>query len=200
MELINFSRNSVSTKEELRELIGEPHELVIKKSVSILDDQCKRFISMSPLLFLSTSDAEGKCDVSPRGDQAGSVIILNKHQLVIPDRPGNKRQDSNLNILSNPHVGLIFIIPGLEEVLRINGRAMLIKDKEILNKMALKGNIPLLGIGVDVEECFVHCSRPLKESNIWKPETWQTPETLPSASEIFHAHLKINGVELKKES
>lgn len=198
MDLINFSSEAITSEEELREIIGTPHELVIKKTVSIIDEHCKRYISMSPLLFLSTSNADGKCDVSPRGDLPSQIQVLNEHQLVIPDRPGNKRLDSIINILSNPHVGLIFIIPGLDEVLRINGRATIIKDKDILSEMTLNGKPPLLGIGVDVEECFTHCPRALKKSGIWNPETWKNREDLPSTLEMFHAHLKINGVEVKE--
>ncbi|WP_088103024.1 MSMEG_1061 family FMN-dependent PPOX-type flavoprotein [Halalkalibacter urbisdiaboli] len=197
MEKINFSRSAIQSEEELREIIGKPHELVVKKSISFLDEHCQKFISMSPLFFLATANGEGKCDVSPRGDLPGAISILNKHQLVIPDRPGNRRLDSILNILSNPNTGLVFIIPGLEEVLRINGRAAIIKDKEILNKMSLKGKTPLLGIGIDVEECFIHCPRAIKESNIWNSKTWQKSGALPSILEIFNEHLKINGVELK---
>ena len=146
----------------------------------------------------STSNADGKCDVSPRGDLPSEIKILNNYQLVIPNRPGNKRVDSLVNILSNPHIGLVFLIPGLDEVLRINGKATIIKNKEILDTMSINGKPPLLGIGVDVEECFIHCSRALKKSRIWNPNTWQNKETLPSSLEIFHAHLKINGVEVKK--
>ncbi|WP_322090990.1 MSMEG_1061 family FMN-dependent PPOX-type flavoprotein [Cytobacillus massiliigabonensis] len=153
---------------------------------------------MSPLFFLSTANANGTCDVAPRGDLPSKILILNNHQLVLPDRPGNKRVDSFENILSNPHVGLVFLIPGLDEVLRINGKATIIKNKEILEKMSLNGKPPLLGIAVDVEECFIHCSRALKKSGIWSQNTWQNQETLPSSLEIFHAHLKINGVDIKK--
>ncbi|RXJ00638.1 pyridoxamine 5'-phosphate oxidase family protein [Anaerobacillus alkaliphilus] len=198
MEKINFSRNAITTEEELREIIGEPHELVVKKSISFLDEHCKKLISMSPLLFLSTANAEGNCDVSPRGDLPGTINILNKNQLVIPDRPGNKRLDSILNIISNPNVGLVFLIPGLEEVLRINGRATVFNDKEVLEKMSLKGKAPLLGIGIDVEECFIHCPRALKESNIWKPTSWQDIGNVPSIMKIFTDHLKLNGVEVKE--
>ncbi len=198
MEKVNFSRSAITSEEQLREIIGMPHELVVKKSISILDEHCKKLIEMSPLLFLSTANAEGKCDVSPRGDLPGTISILNQHQLVIPDRPGNKRLDSILNIISNPNVGLVFLVPGLEEVLRINGRATVIKDKEILDKMSLKGKAPLLGIGIDVEECFIHCPRAIKESNIWKPTTWQDPTDFPSILKVFHDHLKINGIDVKK--
>lgn len=109
MEKINFSQSAVLSEEEVREIIGQPHELVIKKSISFLDEHCKRLISMSPLFFLSTANAEGKCDVSPRGDLPGTVSIINKHQIIIPDRPGNRRLDSILNIITNPNVGLVFL-------------------------------------------------------------------------------------------
>jgi len=198
MDKLNFSSEAVTSEKELRELVGVPHEFVLKKSVSIIDENCKKFISMSPLFFLSTSSSDGKCDVSPRGDLPCEIKILNNYQLVIPDRPGNKRVDSLVNILSNPHVGLVFLIPGLEEVLRINGKATIIKNREILDKMKIAGKPPQLGIGVDVEECFIHCSRALKKSRIWNSDTWQNKEALPSSLEIFHAHLKINGVEIKK--
>ena len=153
---------------------------------------------MSPLFFLSTSDDDGKCDVSPRGDLPNEIKILNHSQLVIPDRPGNKRVDSLRNILSNPHVGLVFVIPGLDEVLRINGKATIIKDRKILDKISETRKPPLLGIGVEVEECFIHCSRALKKSGIWNSNTWKSQEELPSSLEIFHAHLKVNGIEVKK--
>ncbi|WP_078551665.1 MSMEG_1061 family FMN-dependent PPOX-type flavoprotein [Bacillus alkalicellulosilyticus] len=195
MSVINFSEDAITSEEELRELIGFPHEHVVKKSVSIIDDNCKRFISMSPLIFLATSSTEGTCDVSPRGDNPSSIKILNEHQLVIPDRPGNRRLDSIMNIVSNPHVGLIFLIPGLDEVLRVNGRATIIKNGDILKEMSLRGKPPLLGIGVDVEECFIHCPRALKEAKVWDSSTWLPKSELPSMKDIFLNHLKINGVK-----
>ncbi|UOQ48780.1 pyridoxamine 5'-phosphate oxidase family protein [Gracilibacillus caseinilyticus] len=179
-------------------IVGTPHEHVIKKNTSLIDEHCKRFIEMSPLFFLSSSNAEGECDVSPKGDFPSGVQVLNNKQLVIPDRPGNKRVDSIINILSNPHVGLLFLIPGLGEVLRINGRATIIKNPEILSSMSLKGKPPLLGIGVDVEECFIHCPRALYQSKVWNSDSWPDKADLPSSLEIFHAALRHNGVELKK--
>ena len=196
MDVINFSREAVTSEDELREIAGVPHEAVIKKCISIIDDHCKNFIAMSPLLFLSTANAEGRCDVSPRGDLPSSITILNQQQLVIPDRPGNRRLDSIMNILANPQVGLLFLIPGLDEVLRINGKATIIKNQEILNKMSLNGRPPSLGIGVDVEECFIHCPRAFKKAKVWEPESWQNNEDLPSIAELFHAHLRLNGMEI----
>jgi len=198
MDIVNFANGAVTSEDELREIIGAPHKLVANKSISLLDNHCKNFISMSSLLFLSTSDADGNCDVSPRGDIPGSIKVLNDYQLVIPDRPGNRRVDSTLNILSNPHIGIIFIIPGLEEVLRINGRASIIQNKDILSTMSLKGKPPLLGIGVDVEECFIHCPRALKASSVWNPEMWSTKEEVPSVMEIFRDHLQINGMKIEE--
>lgn len=196
--MVDFSNESVTSIDELRDLIGVPHEHVIKKEISILDEHCQKFISMSPLFFLSTSSADGTCDVTPRGDMPSKVLILNQHQFVIPERPGNKRVDSLQNILSNPYVGIVFLIPGLEEVLRVNGKATIVKDKALLEQMSLNGRPPLLGIGVDVESCYIHCSRALKKAKIWNYSTWESQEALPSGADIFLAHLTINGVDLKK--
>lgn len=193
---VNFVEEALRSEEEIRELVGVPHEHIVKKAIPIIDEHCRLFISKSPLLFLSTSNAEGKCDVSPRGDEPGSVKVLNENQLVIAERPGNRRADSITNILSNPHVGLVFLIPGLEEVLRINGRAYMIKNKEILSTMGVKGKEPVIGIGVEVEECFIHCPRALKASNIWNPEQWESIEDIPPLKQIFLDHLKINGIEI----
>jgi PPOX class probable FMN-dependent enzyme len=198
MDNLNIFEHSISSESELRKFIGTPHEAVVKKSIARMDEHCRNFISMSPLLFLSTCNEEGKCDVSPRGDHPGFVYIVDDYHLIIPDRPGNRRVDSMLNILSNPHVGLVFLIPGMEEVLRINGRACVIRTADISEKLQLSGEPPLLGIGVEVEECFIHCSRALKKSNVWKVDEWPPKQNLPSATQMFHAHLKLNGMTLEE--
>ncbi|RFB15269.1 pyridoxamine 5'-phosphate oxidase family protein [Bacillus sp. HNG] len=190
-------KNSVETEEELRTIIGFPSELVENKGITYIDHHCKEFISKSPFVVLSTSDKFGFCDVSPRGDQPGSVLVLNEKQLIIPERPGNKRIDSLRNILSNPKIGLLFLIPGLGETLRMNGNATIINDEELLEKMAVKDKRPLLGIGVEVEECFIHCAKAFKRSGLWNPNTWADKATLPSASKILfeHANLPNSTVE-----
>ncbi|MDR4887792.1 pyridoxamine 5'-phosphate oxidase family protein [Fredinandcohnia sp. QZ13] len=194
-------KNSVETEEELRTIIGFPSELVENKGITYIDHHCKEFISKSPFVVLSTSDKFGFCDVSPRGDQPGSVLVLNEKQLIIPERPGNKRIDSLRNILSNPKIGLLFLIPGLGETLRMNGNATIIKDEELLEKMAVKDKPPLLGIGVEVEECFIHCAKAFKRSGLWNPNTWTDKATLPSASKILfeHANLPNSTVESIQE-
>ena len=154
----------------------------------MVSDHCVDFISKSPFLFISSSDKLGKCDVSPRGDAPGFVYILNESCLIIPERPGNKRADTLLNIASNPHVGLMFMIPGLEEVLRINGKACVTTDQDLLIQMQANGKVPLYGIGIEVEECFLHCAKAMKHSQLWDLKTWADKELLPKASQILAAH------------
>ncbi|MCR2806933.1 MSMEG_1061 family FMN-dependent PPOX-type flavoprotein [Paenibacillus soyae] len=197
MDRIDFRQHAVHSLEEIREKVGTPHEAVVKKSISMIDEQARSYIAMSPMMFLATSNREGQCDVSPRGDGPGFAYVANEKQLIIPDRPGNRRVDSLQNILSNPHVGLLFLIPGMEEVLRVNGRAAVIKDHPVLEKLALKDKAPALGIVVEVEECFIHCPRALKSSGIWDQGSWPSKEERPSSMDIFHAHLRINGYPLE---
>lgn len=188
-------REKVETEDELRSMIGFPSEVVQRKSISHLDHHCSDFISRSPFLVISTSDNFGCCDASPRGDVSGFVLVLDEKRLIIPERPGNKRMDSMRNILVNSRVGLLFFIPGLEETLRVNGRASLIKDDELLEQMAFKGRKPLLGIGVEVEECFIHCAKAFKRSRLWEPESWTDKDTLPSAAKILSDHIQLPGID-----
>ncbi|MBU9722775.1 MULTISPECIES: pyridoxamine 5'-phosphate oxidase family protein [Bacillaceae] len=186
----NF-KNTIETEDELRALIGTPSELVQNKVITHLDHNCVDFISKSPFLVISTSDARGYGDVSPRGDQPGFVQVLNENQLVIPERPGNKRADTLRNILENPRVGLLFFIPGLGETLRVNGRATLVTDEDVLAQMAVKGKNPWLGISVEVEECFIHCAKAFKRSGLWDVDTWAEKTSLPSAAKIIFEHAKL---------
>ncbi|MDN3015245.1 pyridoxamine 5'-phosphate oxidase family protein [Paenibacillus sp. BSR1-1] len=189
-------KDVISTFEELRSLIGTPSERAEKKVIHFIDKHCQNFISLSPFLVMSTADKKGNCDVSPRGDQPGFVMVLNEKQLLIPERPGNKRVDSMKNIIENPHVGLQFLIPGLGETLRINGKACLVKDDELLEKVAVNGKKPLLGIGVEAEECFIHCAKAILRSGLWKPETWKDKAHLPRAAKILAEHANIEGVSV----
>ncbi|WP_062514629.1 pyridoxamine 5'-phosphate oxidase family protein [Halobacillus sp. KGW1] len=184
-------KETIQTEEELRAIIGIPSDLVKNKVLTYLDHHCAAFISKSPFLVISTADEFGFCDVSPRGDEAGFVRVLNEKQLVIPERPGNKRVDSMRNILSNPSAGLLFFIPGMEETLRVNGKATLVTDDELLESMSHKGKKPLLGIGVEVEECFVHCAKAFLRSGLWKPDSWLDKSHLPSAAEMLFDHAKL---------
>lgn len=181
----------ISSESELRDLLGHPSQLVKNKIIDHLDQHCQDFISKSPMIFISTSDSKGKCDVSPRGDAPGFVFILDEHHIIIPERPGNRRMDSLKNILSNPYIGLIFIIPGLEETLRVNGKATLIKDETYLKKMEAKGSIPKIAIAVEVEESFIHCAKAFKRSELWQPNKWLDESILPQPAKILSAHAKL---------
>ncbi|PGA99710.1 pyridoxamine 5'-phosphate oxidase family protein [Bacillus toyonensis] len=184
-----------STEEELRQILGQPSERALKKVISSLDHHCVDFLSKSPFLVLSTANKLGECDASPRGDAPGFVYVLNKNKIIIPERPGNRRIDSILNIISNPHVGLIFLIPGLGETLRINGKAYITNDEEILKEMQANGRNPLLGIVVEIEECYIHCAKAFIRSKMWDPELWLNAKELPSAAKMLLEHAKVNTSE-----
>ncbi|MGG0718536.1 pyridoxamine 5'-phosphate oxidase family protein [Robertmurraya massiliosenegalensis] len=188
-------KDIITTEEGLRELIGFPSELVKKKVISELDHHCQDFISKSPFLTISTADENGFCDVSPRGDHRGFIYIENNQSLIIPERPGNKRLDTLRNILKNPQVGLLLFIPGLGETLRINGKASIIKNSDILAKLTARGKTPLIGIRVEVEECYIHCAKAFKRSGLWEPDTWFDKQAMPSAAQIIYDHAKMSSVE-----
>ncbi len=186
-------KHVVTTESELRELIGSPSERAIKKDVAVLDAHCRDFIARSPFLLLATASARGRCDVSPKGDAPGFVRVLDDRHLVIPDRPGNKRLDGMRNLLQNPHAGMIFLIPGREETLRVNGRASIIRDAEILESLTAHGKRPLVAIGLEVEECFFHCPKAFRRSELWNPERWLDRAALPSMARVLFAQIRPEG-------
>ncbi|WP_028548271.1 pyridoxamine 5'-phosphate oxidase family protein [Paenibacillus sp. UNC451MF] len=178
----------ITSEQELRDLLGYPGEVVARKVISTIDSHCQEYISRSPFVLVATADQDGHCDVSPRGDAPGFVLVLDGQRLVIPERPGNRRMDSLRNIVSNPNIGLIFLIPGLEETLRVNGRAYVTRDGELLERMQVNGKSPLLGIGVEVEECYMHCAKAFKRSMLWNPGTWLEKDQLPVPARILAKH------------
>ncbi|MFT9599918.1 pyridoxamine 5'-phosphate oxidase family protein [Mesobacillus sp.] len=177
--------------EEFRSSIGNPSLRAANKVISFIDDHCREFISKSPFLSMSTSNADGHCDVSPRGDAPGFVAVLDEKHLFIPERPGNRRMDSVHNIITNPNIGMLFLIPGLGETLRINGKAYICRDSELLEKTAVNGNTPLFGILVEVEECYAHCAKVFIRSKLWQPDSWLEKEFLPSVPNMLVAHTKL---------
>ena len=187
----------ITTKEEFEEFcsfIGKPSERATNKVISFIDQHCRDFIAKSPFLSIATANEEGECDVSPRGDTPGFVTVLDEQHLFIPERPGNRRMDSAHNIISNPHIGLLFYIPGLGETLRINGKAYICRDQELLEKNRVNGRAPHFGIGVEVKECYVHCAKAFIRSELWNPDSWLAKENLPSAPQMLVAHTKIPNV------
>jgi PPOX class probable FMN-dependent enzyme len=194
---MNPFEHVVTSEHELREIVGVPGARAVRKERAALDVHCREFIARSPLLLLATSGADGRCDVSPKGDAPGFVLVLDEHRLVIPDRPGNKRLDGMLNLISNPHVGLLFIVPGREETLRVNGRAYITRDPELLQRSAIQGKTPLLAIGVDVEQCFLHCAKAFLRSHVWAPDQWPPRDALPSLARVLFNQIKPEGVTVE---
>jgi hypothetical protein len=186
----------ITTLEQLREIIAEPNELAVRKQISVIDEHCRAFIERSPFLFLATSNARGDCDVSPKGDAPGFVQVLDETTIVIPDRPGNNRLDSLQNIIDNPHAAAIFIIPGAEWTLRVNGRATIIRDEDILERSAVGGKRPALGIAIEVEEAFLHCPKCMLRSKLWQTEGWAAKDEL-SFAQIVRDHVQLTDVPVE---
>ena len=176
--------HEVMTLAELYALNGEPVDAIVNKHTSYLTPLLEEFIRASPFFLVATADAAGNCDVSPKGDPPGSVKILDRRTIAIPDRAGNRRIDGHRNVLANPHIGLIFIIPNVDETLRINGRAFLTADPELLASMAMQGREPKLAIVVEIDEAYMHCARAFLRSGMWQPETWPDPDTVPTLRAI----------------
>lgn len=175
MSLDRF-RQRVTNADELADLIGLPSELVIKKQLAELDDHMRAFIAESPLLLLGTYGRDGQCDVSPRGDLPSVARVLDAKTLVVAERPGNRRADSLQNIIETGRVGMLFLIPGLGETLRVNGSACVIRDDEVLSLMAVQGKQPVVGIAIEVRECYLQCAKALIRSKLWdEPSPLKTP-------------------------
>ncbi|GAS97607.1 pyridoxamine 5'-phosphate oxidase-related FMN-binding protein [Mycolicibacterium canariasense] len=181
--MMDRMRTEVTTAEELRTIVGEPTAAVVNKVSDRLSDIHRDWIAHSPLCFVATTDAQGRVDVSPKGDPAGFVQVLDEHTIAIPERPGNKRVDGYLNVLQNPRVGTLFVIPGRGDTVRVNGRAEILSEAPYFESMAVKGKRPILALEITVEEVFFHCAKAFLRSDAWKPESWN-PEAIPSTAQL----------------
>lgn len=173
----------VTSEAELREIVGHPSERVRDKARSRLGDTHRAWLAGSPFCLIATAAADGSCDVSPKGDPPGFVKVLDDTTVVVPERKGNRRVDGFLNLLSNPWVGMLSVVPGRGDTLRINGRGRLVREAPFFDDLVVAGHRPLLALVVDVEEAFFHCSKAFLRSQLWDTETWR-PDTLPSRAEI----------------
>lgn len=182
----------------LREVYGEPSQRVLDKELNHLDKHCLKFLSLSPFCFVATSDGVN-VDVSPKGDQPGFAQTDGSAAVLLPDWPGNKRLDGYTNVLKNPHVGLIFMIPGLRETLRVNGPATIHDEPELLAKFEYKGRVPITVMRVEAKEVFLHCAKAFLRSGLWNTETWPDKADLPKAGEMFKDHLKLDGPAVADE-
>ncbi|HXM58691.1 MAG TPA: pyridoxamine 5'-phosphate oxidase family protein [Candidatus Dormibacteraeota bacterium] len=174
----------ITSAAELRELVGTPGERAVRKVRGTLHPHHRAWIAASPYFLLATCDGEGRCDVSPKGDPPGSVLALDDRTLAIPDRPGNRRLDSFLNVLSNPGVALLFLVPGRLDTLRVNGRARLVRDAPFFDDLVVQGHRPTLALLVEIEEVYFHCPKASMRSALWQPETWPDPASLPSTARL----------------
>jgi PPOX class probable FMN-dependent enzyme len=175
----------IGTEGELRDKFGEIHPLALAKTRPALDRHSRQFIAMSPFVVISTADANGKADLSPRGDPPGFVHVVDNSTILIPDRPGNNRLDTMANILANPQVGCLFFIPGFEDTLRLNGRARITDEEALLAHCTVNGKVPKVGILIKVEEVFMHCAKALRRSKLWGPDYRQDRSQMPSIARII---------------
>jgi uncharacterized protein len=173
----------VRSEAELRVLLGEPMSRAVTKERVRLHERDREWLAASPFCLVGTSGADGTCDVSPKGDPPGFTLVLDDSTIALPERPGNRRADGYRNILTNPHVGLLFLVPGRGETLRINGRARLVRDAPFLDQMIVKGHRPILAVVVEIEQIFFHCAKAFMRSSLWQPATWH-PDALPSHAQI----------------
>jgi PPOX class probable FMN-dependent enzyme len=180
------SWRTVNDAEELASILGAPSPVVSSKSSRTLGPLHLAWLANSPLCLMATSDASGACDVSPRGDPPGFALSLGPTTLALPERPGNRRADSLRNILSNPRIGLIFLVPGRPDTLRINGRAKVVRDAPFFERMRVRGHTPALAVVVEAEEVYFHCGKSLLRAGCWDPESWR-PEKVPSRALIAKA-------------
>ena len=181
------SARTITSEEDLREVIGSPTELVAAKVADRLNHLTRQFIERSPFVCVATASPDGGLDVSPRGDPAGFVQILDERTLLIPDRPGNRIADTLTNLLADPRIALLFLIPGIGDTFRVNGRASIVDDAELLAASAVDGKPPRLGVLVEVEEAFTQCSKALIRSDLWNPERHVDRDELPSGGEILRS-------------
>ncbi|WP_417519012.1 pyridoxamine 5'-phosphate oxidase family protein [Minwuia sp.] len=196
-----MTEHLITTEEGLRALYGEASGRAAAKAIGKLDKHCRHFISLSPFLILSSADADGRGDVSPKGDPAGFVHVIDDSTIAIPDRPGNNRIDTLINIVQNPDVACIFLIPGVRETLRVNGKAEISTDPELLAQMEVKGKLPISAIVIHVEQTFLHCAKSIIRSKIWDEEAQVDRKVLPSLSRMIADQLdqQINEAEAEKQ-
>ena len=182
----------VASDEELASLYGPPVKAVTNKIIDRLDRHCRDFIARAPFVLVATVDEDGNCDVSPKGGAPGFAHVLDEQRLAIPDAPGNKLVYSLRNVFRTGRAGLLFLIPGLEETLRVNGRACLTRDPDLLARLAGADKPPRVAIGVEVDEAFLHCAKAFKRSALWRPDDWPGIEGLASPAQIWRDHMALD--------
>jgi PPOX class probable FMN-dependent enzyme len=175
----------VTSEEQFRAVLGAPSERAARKEIAFLDRHCRAFIARSPFVLISSADADGRMDVSPKGDPPGFVQVLDDRTLAIPDRLGNRRADTFRNVLQRDGVGLLFLVPGKRETLRVSGRAVIVRDRVLRESMAVSGKLPDFALVVAVEQVMFHCAKCMIRSSLWNPAAWPDLAGLPSMAEAL---------------
>ncbi len=178
----------IQTVDQLRQVIPRETGIAGYKDIDHIDGVCRRYIELSPFVLIATSGADGLLDISPKGDPAGFVHVLDDKTLAIPDRPGNNRLDTFENIIANPRVALIFLIPGKGDTLRVSGTGKVVRDAALAKQLAHNGRAPSLILIVNVEEAFTHCTKCMVRSGLWKPDRWPDLADAPKLAEAVMAH------------
>jgi PPOX class probable FMN-dependent enzyme len=170
----------------LAAMYGEPKQTSLDKVSPVLTPLMIEFLQASPMYFMATASEHGVCDATPRGDPAGAIAVADERTIVLPDRRGNKRVDSIRNLVVNPSIGLVFLVPGIEDTLRVNGRVSLSRHQPLLDALAMQGKAPDMALIVDIDEAYMHCPRAFKRSKLWQPESWPEAGTVPNMAAILY--------------
>ena len=184
-------KDTITTTAQLRDVLGQPSAMVEAKVIPALDAHCREFIAKCPFLLIASADGAGKVDVSPNGDPAGFVQVLDEHTIAIPERLGNRLADTLLNILQRPQVGLLFVIPGRRETLRAGGTAKIVRDDWLLERMAVAGKKPALATVVTLDRVFFHCAKCVIRSSLWNPEGWPDIKGMATLAQAVKDHAKL---------
>lgn len=182
---------TIASVDELRQHYGQKSARAAAKEVAALDGHCRNLIAHSPFVLIGSSDGNGNADVTPKGDRPGFVAVLDDTTLAIPDRPGNNRLDTWENVLVNPAVGLLFLIPGMDETLRVNGVASITVDEELRQRFSVDGKVPASVLLVEVKTAYMHCAKAFMRSELWKPASWPDRSSLPTLGTILKDHCAL---------
>ncbi len=182
----------VTTAEEIAATLGEQFDSQVNKVIDHIDDHCRAWIERSPFVVVSSASATGALDVSPKGDPPGFVRVLDPKTLALPDRPGNHRADTFLNVLENPQVGLMFVVPKRREVVRVSGTALVVRDEPLLDSMAVNDKVPTLALLVHVQEAMFHCGKSMMRSHMWEPDLWGPVDGLPTYGRALVDHAELD--------
>jgi PPOX class probable FMN-dependent enzyme len=180
----------ITTQQRLRELSKQPSQRANDKVINYIDEICQRFIAACPFVLVASRGADGRIDLSPKGDPPGFVAVLDQKTLAIPDRPGNHRLDTFQNVLTHPEVGLLFLIPGNGDTLRVSGKGKVVRDGSLQSRLAVDGKVTKLVLVVAIEEAFMHCPKCVTRSRLWIPEHWPDRSNVPTLAEAVVAHAK----------